>query len=148
MCLNWLILKFFLGTIIFLNNCKTHLMMFLKGNLRPILWSLGSLWGTQISQNKLRSALFLRTNEKKHTVHALKSSQRQCSFCTTRAREDLCVQWPHYRDVELYDWSMCVIICLQRQRGPWQPIGGKTGKCWPMRDPILTAIISWGGYYP
>ena len=64
MCLNWLILKFFLGTIIFLNNCKTHLMMFLKGNLRPILWSLGSLWGTQISQNKLRSALFQRTNEK------------------------------------------------------------------------------------
>ena len=27
--LNWLILKFFLGTIIFLNNFRTHLMMFL-----------------------------------------------------------------------------------------------------------------------
>ena len=39
-----------------------------KGNLRLILWSLGSLWWPQISQNKLTSALFLRTNEKKHTV--------------------------------------------------------------------------------
>ena len=39
-----------------------------KGNLRLILWSLGSLWWHQIYQNKLTSALFLRTNEKKHTV--------------------------------------------------------------------------------
>ena len=39
-----------------------------KGNLRPILWSLGSLRGPQISQNKLTTALFLRTPEKKHTV--------------------------------------------------------------------------------
>ena len=39
-----------------------------KGNLRPILRSLRDHWRPQKSKNKLTAVLFLRTNEKKHTV--------------------------------------------------------------------------------
>ena len=34
----------------------------------PILWSLGSLWVAHKSKNKLTIALFLKINEKTHTV--------------------------------------------------------------------------------
>ena len=39
-----------------------------KCHLLPILWSLGSLWVAHKAQNKLTVALFLKINEKKHTV--------------------------------------------------------------------------------
>ena len=74
-----------------------------KGNLRPILWSHGSLWGPQISQNKLTTALFLRTPEKKHTV-----------LCNI-----------------LFLWMFLFIILIKRrlylstlQCPPWRPWGG------------------------
>ena len=55
MCLHWLILKFLLGTMIFLNIFKPH--------FRWCFWPKGKM-----SQNKLITALFLRTNEKNYTV--------------------------------------------------------------------------------
>ena len=65
-----------------------------KGNLRLILLSLRSHWWPQISQSKLTSALFLRTNEKKHTVVSV--GERKVSLGLNRPNSCKLIK-RHYR---------------------------------------------------
>mgnify|MGYP006976008239 CR=1 FL=1 len=89
-----------------------------KGNLRPILWSLGSLWWPQISQNKLTSALFLRTNEKTHcslfwfSVKVV--SKRRCSPQRPQRNREV----SHFSPIPIAcNFSSLAIGCFNERRG-------------------------------